>query len=51
MFHVSFLKKEIGKSVVESKDIPPIDDEGKLELILAEILHVKDKNLSKRTIK
>ena len=35
VFHVSYLKKEIGKKVVESKDIPPIGDEGHLELIPA----------------
>ena len=35
VFHVSYLKKEIGKKVVESKDIPPIGDEGHLEMITA----------------
>ena len=35
VFYVSYLKKEIGKKVVESKDIPPIGDEGHLELIPA----------------
>ena len=28
IFHVSFLKKAIGKNVVSNMDLPPIDDEG-----------------------
>ena len=34
VFRVSNLKKGIGKKAVASKDIPPLDDEGNLELIL-----------------
>ena len=51
VFHVSCLKKEIGKKVVASKDIPDIDDEGHLELIPKEIFQVKENNIRNITIK
>ena len=37
VFHVSSLKKAIGKKVAASKYIHPLDDEGHLELIPKEI--------------
>ena len=41
LFHVSFLEKEIGKMVVALKDVPPIDDEGNLDMIPEEIFQVR----------
>lgn len=51
VFHVSCLKKIIGQCVIVSKDMPPIDEEGKLILGPAEIVDVREKRLRSRTVK
>jgi hypothetical protein len=33
VFHVSCLKKEVGQFINTSKEIPPLDEEGQLELV------------------
>ena len=38
VFHVSCLKKAIGKQVTVSAELPPLDDEGKLILVPGKIL-------------
>ena len=37
VFHVSFLKKEVVQQIVVS-EVPPIDDEGHLILVLEKVL-------------
>ncbi|XP_057862502.1 uncharacterized protein LOC131070851 [Cryptomeria japonica] len=50
-FHVSRLKKALGHSVMVSSDLPHLDEEGQLVLILEKILDFKLLSLRKRTIK
>jgi hypothetical protein len=38
VFHVSCLKKEVGQQVSISKELPPLDEEGQLELVSEEVL-------------
>ena len=45
VFHVSCLKKAIGKNVIVAIDLPPLNEEGKLILKPAEILKVREKTL------
>ena len=45
VFHVSRLKKAIGQRVVPSIELPPLDEEGKLVLILEAILDTKERTL------
>ena len=51
VFHVSRLKKALGRHVVPSLVLPPLDDEGKLELILEAILDTRERQLRWRTIR
>jgi hypothetical protein len=45
VFHVSCIKKELGQRVTNSVDLPPLDKEGKLVLVLEEVLEVWDRKL------
>jgi hypothetical protein len=38
VFHVSCLKKVVGQQVSISQELPPLDEEGQLELVLEEVL-------------
>jgi hypothetical protein len=38
VFHVSFLKKAVGQQISTSQELPPLDEEGQLELVPEEIL-------------
>ena len=51
IFHVSCLKKAIGKHVVATMDLPPIDDEGHLVLQLEAILDTQERQLRSKVIK
>jgi hypothetical protein len=51
VFHVSYLKRAIGQHITPIEILPPMDEEGKLVLILEEILEVQEKRLRKRSIK
>ena len=51
VFHVSCLKKVIGKHISVSYTLPPLDDEGKLFLILKKILRTRERRLQSRSIK
>ena len=51
IFHVSCLKKAIGKHVVATMDLPPLDDEGHLVLQPEAILHTQERKLRNRVIK
>lgn len=45
MFHVACLKKALGQQVTPSTNLSPLDEEGKLVLILEEFLDVREKRL------
>ena len=45
VFHVSRFKKAIGQGVVPFVDLPPLDEEGNLVLILEAILNTKEMTL------
>lgn len=51
VFHVSRLKKAIGQGVVPSADLPPLDEEGRLVLIPAAILDVRERTLRNKIVK
>jgi hypothetical protein len=51
VFHVSCLKRSIGKHILPIEELPPLDEEGQLILILEEILEVSEKRSRKRSIK
>jgi hypothetical protein len=51
VFHVSCLKRALGQHVVTNKELPPVDEEGRLILILEEVLEVREKQLRNRDIK
>jgi hypothetical protein len=38
VFHVSCLKKAVGQHVIISQELPPLDEEGQLELVPEEVL-------------
>jgi hypothetical protein len=45
VFHVSCLKKDLGQHVRPIEELPPMDEEGQLVLILEEVLEVREKRL------
>ena len=45
VFHVSNLKKVVGQQIVTYSELPPLDDEGQLVLILECILEVQERKL------
>lgn len=51
VFHVSCLKKALGKQVKIAAEVPPLDDEGHSILVLEAILEEREKKLRNRTIK
>ena len=51
VFHVSCLKKALGHQIVPSTVLPPLDDEGKLVLVLEAIIEFRERNLRRRTIR
>ena len=51
VFHVSRLKKAIGQRVVPFAYLPPLDEEGKLVLILEAILDTRERTLRNREVK
>jgi hypothetical protein len=51
VFHVSCLKKAVGQFINTSEELPPLDEEGQLELVPQEILEFKEKRLRSRVIR
>ena len=51
VFHVSRLKKAIGRQIFILDTLPPLDDEGKLTLVLEKILKTREIRLRRRKIK
>lgn len=50
VFHVSHLKKALGHKVVPSTVLPPLDEEGKLILILEAIIDTRECRLRRKVI-
>jgi hypothetical protein len=51
LFHVSFLKKAVGQHVSISEELPPLDEEGQLELVSEEVLYQRERRLRSRIIR
>jgi hypothetical protein len=51
VFHVSCLKKAVGQFISTSKELPPLDEEGQLKLVLEEVLEFRERKLRRRVIK
>jgi hypothetical protein len=51
MFHVSCLKKAVGKFIITLEELPPLDEEGQLELVLEEFLEFQEWKLRSRVIR
>ena len=51
VFHVSCLKKVIGKHISVPEILPPLDDEGQLTLILERILKTRERKLRSEAIR
>jgi hypothetical protein len=51
VFHVSCLKKVVGQFIITSEELPPLDEEGQLELVLEEVLEFREWKLRTRFIR
>jgi hypothetical protein len=51
VFHVSCLKKAMGQQINTSKEMPPLDEEGELELVPKEVLEQREHRLRNGVIK
>jgi hypothetical protein len=51
VFHVSCLKKAVGQHVTTSEELPPLDEEGQLELVPEEVLEHREHRLRSRIIR
>jgi hypothetical protein len=51
VFHVSCLKNEVGQFLSTSEEIPPLDEEGQLELVSEEVLEFQEWKLRSRVIR
>jgi hypothetical protein len=51
MFHVSCLKKAMGQFINTSEELPPLDEEGQLELVPEELLEFRERKLRSRVIR
>jgi hypothetical protein len=48
---VSYLKKALGQFISTSEELPPLDEEGQLELVSEEVLEFREWKLRSRVIK
>ncbi|KAH9313807.1 hypothetical protein KI387_022434 [Taxus chinensis] len=51
VFHVSCLKKALGQHVTSSVELPPLDDEGRLDLVPEELLDWRERRLWNKVIR
>jgi hypothetical protein len=51
VFHVSCLKKAVGQQINISEELPPLDEEGQLELVSEEVLEQRERRLRSRVIR
>jgi hypothetical protein len=42
VFHMSWLKKAVGQFINTSEELPPLDEEGQLELVPGEVLEFRE---------
>jgi hypothetical protein len=50
VFHVSCLKKAVGQFINTSEELPPLDEEGQLELVPEVVLKQRERRLRSRVI-
>lgn len=50
VFHVSRLKKAVGQQISPCKELPPLDDEGKLTLEPEALLDVRERRVKRKNI-
>jgi hypothetical protein len=51
VFHVSCLKKAVGQVINTSEELPPLDEEGQLELVREEVLEFRERKLRSKFIR
>jgi hypothetical protein len=51
VFHISWLKKAMGQFINILEELPPLDEEGQLELVLEEVLEFQERRLRRRVIR
>jgi hypothetical protein len=51
VFHVSCLKKAVGQHITTSEELPPLDEEGQLELVPEEVLEHRERRLRSQIIR
>jgi hypothetical protein len=51
VFHVSCLKKVVGQFISTSEELPPLDEEGQLELVPEEVLEFRERKLRSMVIR
>jgi hypothetical protein len=51
VFHVSCLKKAVGQFISTSEELPPLDEEGQLELVPKEVLEQRECRLRSKVIR
>jgi hypothetical protein len=51
VFHVSCLKKAVGQFISTSEELPKLDEERQLELVLEEVLEFREQKLRGRVIR
>jgi hypothetical protein len=51
VFHVFVLKKAMGKFISTLEELPSLDKEGQVELVLEEVLEFRERKLSSRVIR
>jgi hypothetical protein len=51
VFHVSFLEKVVGQHISISEELPPLDEEGQLELVPEEVLEKRERRLRSMVIR
>jgi len=51
MFHVSCHKNAVGQYITTFEDLPPLDEEGQLELVLEDVLEHREKRLRSQIIR
>ena len=51
VFHVSCLKKALGQHVTSSVELPPLDDEGRLDLVPEGLLDWRERKLRNKVIR
>ena len=51
VFHVSFLKRAVGQFISTSEELPPLDEEGQLELVPEEVLEFRERKMRSKAIR